>query len=105
MRKKITIINFNSLSRNHGSDFLSAFPSLAVTAHPHEISDHCPITLKSLNADYGPPPFKLFNSWLLKDGFDSTVKEAWEKFSRYGYPDAYLANKLKFLKDEIKQWK
>lgn len=62
------------------TNFVAAFPSLVVTAHPRELSDHCPVTLITAFADYGPPPFKLFNSWLLQDGFDVTVKKAWEDF-------------------------
>ncbi|KAI3751226.1 hypothetical protein L2E82_22274 [Cichorium intybus] len=87
------------------SNFLATFPSLVVTAHPRYLSDHCPVTLTSCQSDYGPPPFKLFNSWILKDGFDYTVKEAWENFVGFGTPDAYLANKLKNLKMKIKQWR
>lgn len=87
------------------SNFLTAFPSLVGTAHPRELSDHNPVTLSSRATDYGPRPFKLFNSWLLKEGFDCTVKDAWERFVRCGNPDAYLAAKLKNLKDEIKKWK
>lgn len=34
--------------------------------------------------------------------FDLTVKKAWAEFHGYGNPDAYLAAKLRFLKNEIK---
>lgn len=44
------------------SNFLSCFPSSVVNAHPREISDHYPVILNSPSDDYGPPPFKLFNS-------------------------------------------
>lgn len=55
------------------ADFLNAFPSTA-----RELLDHSPITLISHHIDFGPPPFKLFNSWILKTGFDNTVHMAWE---------------------------
>lgn len=62
------------------ANFLIAFLSLVVSAHLWELFDHSPVTLSFRATDYGPHPFKLFNSWLLKDGFDNTIKEAWENF-------------------------
>lgn len=62
-------------------------------------------TLITTSADYRPPPFKLFNSWLPKDGFDDTVKKAWEDFRGYSNPDAYLAAKIRLLKNAIKSRK
>ncbi|KAL7613546.1 hypothetical protein Lser_V15G09274 [Lactuca serriola] len=86
-------------------DYLQMFPLSHVTAHPRELSDHSPVTLLSKEADFGPIPFKLFNSWLYKDGFDHLVSDAWSCFSGYGAPDAYLAAKLRFLKGKIKNWR
>lgn len=85
--------------------YLSSFPLSAVTAHPWELSDHSPITLISAVSDFGPVPFKLFNFWPLRDGFDQLVEEAWNKFGGYGTPDAYLATKFIFLKESIKKWR
>ncbi|XP_023741470.1 uncharacterized protein LOC111889557 [Lactuca sativa] len=85
-------------------NFLSSFSSFAVTVHARELSDHIPITLISKASDYGPPPFKMFNSWMMKYGFDSTIKNVWSSFVGYGNPDAYLAAKLRYLKIEIKKW-
>ncbi|XP_023733832.1 uncharacterized protein LOC111881667 [Lactuca sativa] len=87
------------------SGYLNSFPLSAVTAHPRELSDHSPITLQSVVADFGPIPFKLFNSWILKEGFDKLVIDTWSRFVGYGTPDAYLAAKLKFLKNVIRKWR
>ncbi|XP_023764125.1 uncharacterized protein LOC111912612 [Lactuca sativa] len=87
------------------SGYLNSFPLSAVTAHPRELSDHSPITLQSAVADFGPIPFKLFNSWILKEGFDQLVIDTWSRFVGYGTPDAYLAAKLKFLKNAIRKWR
>nr|KAJ0191688.1 hypothetical protein LSAT_V11C800406980 [Lactuca sativa] len=86
-------------------NYLQMFPLSHVTAHPREISDHSPITLLSSEADFGPIPFKLFNSWLYKEGFDQLVSDAWYCFRGFGTPDAYLAAKFRFLKDKIKKWR
>lgn len=86
-------------------NYLSSFPLSAVTAHPRELSNHSPITLICTDSDFGLIPFKLFNFWLLKDGFDQIVKDAWNQFVGYGTPDAYLVAKFGFLKESIKKWR
>nr|KAJ0196777.1 hypothetical protein LSAT_V11C700381330 [Lactuca sativa] len=87
------------------SGYLNSFPLSAVTAHSRELSDHSPITIQSAVADIGPIPFKLFNSWMFKEGFDKLVIDSWSRFVGYGNPDAYLAAKLKFLKNVIRKWR
>lgn len=85
--------------------FLNSFSRAVVTALPRELSDHCPVTLISQWDDFGPRPFKFFNSWLLKDGIQETVTRAWGHFKGYGNPDRYLLAKLKFLKVGIRKWR
>lgn len=50
--------------------FLSIFPHASVTALPKEVSDYCPILLSTSRKDFGPSPFRFFNSWMLRDGFE-----------------------------------
>nr|KAJ0203968.1 hypothetical protein LSAT_V11C500292530 [Lactuca sativa] len=87
------------------NNFINLFPSSSATALPRELSDHCPIILQTTLPDFGKPPFRLFNSWLGKEGFDDIVKKAWEEFRGFGTPDMFLKAKLKFLKNEIKKWR
>lgn len=87
------------------SSYLNSFPFSAVIAHPRELSDHSPITLQSAVSDFGPIPFKLFNSWLFREGFDQIVSDAWNQFMGFGTSDAYFAAKLRFLKNSIKKWR
>lgn len=86
-------------------DFLDISPTATVIALPRELSDHCPILLSSSIPDFGPPPFRLFNSWLLRDGFEKAFITCWNKFRGYGTPDQYLLAKLKFVKQGIKRWR
>nr|GFA02235.1 RNA-directed DNA polymerase, eukaryota, reverse transcriptase zinc-binding domain protein [Tanacetum cinerariifolium] len=51
---------------------------IKVTAIERLWSDHSHIRLHSKKADFGPSPFKLYNSWLSKDGFDDIVKSTWD---------------------------
>nr|GFA92558.1 RNA-directed DNA polymerase, eukaryota, reverse transcriptase zinc-binding domain protein [Tanacetum cinerariifolium] len=48
-------------------------PDIKVTAIERLWFDHSPILLHSKKADFGPSPFKLYNSWLSRDGFDDIV--------------------------------
>lgn len=61
--------------------------------------------MKTNVVDYGPPPFCFFNSWLLQDGIDDIIKNAIESYSGGGLPYAYLAGKLKAVKQAIKKWR
>ncbi|GJY10368.1 hypothetical protein Tco_0378553 [Tanacetum coccineum] len=51
-------------------------------------SDHNPILLHIDKTDFGPTPFKLYNSWLLRDGFDNLNKEMSFKY-RLAMPVEY----------------
>lgn len=86
-------------------DFLGIAPKTFVTALPRELSDHSPILLSTNSPDFGPPPFKLFNSWLLRDGFKKAFITRWNNFTGYGTPDQYLAAKLRHVKDALRKWR
>lgn len=52
-----------------------------------------------------PRPFKLYNSWMLKDGFEEVIRKACYEFVGFETPDAYLPNKLKHVKKAIRCWR
>lgn len=86
------------------SRFFEKFPTAFSVALPKELSDHSPVVLQTDTEDFGPPPFKLFNSWMLRDGFNRLVVKSWDSYRGFGAADSYLANKLRYLKGEIKKW-
>nr|GEW00408.1 RNA-directed DNA polymerase, eukaryota [Tanacetum cinerariifolium] len=55
--------------------------------------------------NYGPVPFKIFHSWMQRDGFKKVIKTAYEECSQ-GYSNQCLTfhEKLKFIKQKIKAW-
>ncbi|GJZ46699.1 RNA-directed DNA polymerase, eukaryota, reverse transcriptase zinc-binding domain protein [Tanacetum coccineum] len=81
-------------------DVTIRLPDVRITALDRLWSDHNPILLHIDKTDFGPSPFKLYNSWLLRDSFDNLIKEEWELL------DSKLKCHEKFcrLKDKIKQW-
>nr|GEU71853.1 RNA-directed DNA polymerase, eukaryota, reverse transcriptase zinc-binding domain protein [Tanacetum cinerariifolium] len=50
--------------------------------------------------DFGPSPFKLYNSWLLRDGFDEFIKLEWDVIG----PNVKCHDKFQILKTKIRQW-
>ncbi|GJU68944.1 RNA-directed DNA polymerase, eukaryota, reverse transcriptase zinc-binding domain protein [Tanacetum coccineum] len=58
-------------------DILDALPDIRITALDRLWSDHTPILLHVSKSDFGPSPFKIYNSWLLRDDFDEAIKSAW----------------------------
>ncbi|GJW02345.1 cytochrome P450 [Tanacetum coccineum] len=113
------------------NNFLSTWPNSFVTVLLRDLSDHCPIILKTQVGDYGPIPFKFFNSWLLDKELSNIVTHSWSYTTQpYNFttqplpfdpppipPNTYrpnithschfhsLKNKLKTLKSNIRLWR
>ncbi|GJQ98498.1 putative RNA-directed DNA polymerase [Tanacetum coccineum] len=81
-------------------DVTIRLPDVRITALDRLWSDHNPILLHIDKTDFGPTPFKLYNSWLLRDGFDNLIKEEWELLDS----NLKCHEKFRRLKDKIKQW-
>ncbi|KAL4585389.1 hypothetical protein LXL04_010008 [Taraxacum kok-saghyz] len=86
-----------------------ALPNIRATVLPRLHSDHCPILISAKGVDFGPRPFRFFNSWLLESSLDEVVKAGWIVDLSSGYfsslsPLAIVAGKLKHTKEKIKQW-
>ncbi|GKE16513.1 RNA-directed DNA polymerase, eukaryota [Tanacetum coccineum] len=81
------------------------FPSLSVTCLDKHLSDHRPILLRELKVDYGPTPFRFFNSWTSRIGFDCMIEEAWKSYAGSDSNSMIkLKRKLQALKSCIKSW-
>lgn len=70
-------------------------------------SDHRLILLTQNLRDFGPIPFKLFNSWMDQPGFEELVRNKWSTLADVFVPKVgkKFATKLKSLKNEIKVWR
>lgn len=84
---------------------LDVFPNLNVLALDKGASDHRPLLLQDSRCDYGAIPFRFFHSWMDCDDFEGVVETSWN--SAYAgdlNPMIIVKNKLKRLKDAIKDW-
>ncbi|PWA63175.1 cytochrome P450 [Artemisia annua] len=85
---------------------IDKWPNSNIIALPREFSDHTPILLSNSVADFGPIPFKFFNSWLLHPDFSTIVQTCWANMSiDQVHPGVYFKHKLQCLKVELKQWR
>ncbi|GJU02309.1 reverse transcriptase domain-containing protein [Tanacetum coccineum] len=87
-------------------EVLEILPDIRITALDRLWSDHTPILFHILKCDIGSIPFKLYNSWLSRDGFDDIIKAAWSFLENNNNDGRILKSHEKFwsLKASIKQW-
>ncbi|GJR36521.1 RNA-directed DNA polymerase, eukaryota, reverse transcriptase zinc-binding domain protein [Tanacetum coccineum] len=85
-------------------DVIDLLSYIRITALDRIWSDHNPILLHVEKIDFGPFPFKLYNSWLLRDGFDDLIKSEWDSLdsNNSGFPIKCHA-KFRILKAKIRQ--
>ncbi|XP_021990938.1 uncharacterized protein LOC110887669 [Helianthus annuus] len=90
--RKFTYLANNKLSRIDRIfvdwTFYNKWPNAEYRVLDRDGSDHFPLLLKIGSSNFGAKPFKFFNSWLEREGFDDVVKNALENFSFTGAPDS-----------------
>nr|GFB01859.1 RNA-directed DNA polymerase, eukaryota, reverse transcriptase zinc-binding domain protein [Tanacetum cinerariifolium] len=85
-------------------DVTTSYPDLKAIVLDKLWSDHNPILLHVDKTDFGPIPFKLYNSWIQTEGFDAMIKKTNEEFPLLNQGHLSLKYKLKFFKMKIKEW-
>jgi hypothetical protein len=78
-----------------------ANPSLWVLSRT--VSDHFPLVVRYNCVDWGPRPFRLNNHWLLHKDFQELVEGFWRNSNFTGWMAYVLKEKLKGLKNHIKE--
>ncbi|GKV03082.1 hypothetical protein SLEP1_g15450 [Rubroshorea leprosula] len=68
------------------------------------LSDHCPVLLRDFNINWGPKPFKCFNSWINKPGFHELVIDTWRTAEVQGWKGYCVKEKIKSVKKRLKEW-
>ncbi|GKD67283.1 RNA-directed DNA polymerase, eukaryota [Tanacetum coccineum] len=81
------------------------FPSITAVCLDRHLSDHRPIFLNEIHADFGPTPFRFYHSWLEREGFDTVVTQAWQSFTHNDSNRIIrFKKKLQGLKQIIRVW-
>jgi len=71
---------------------------------PRDVSDHCPLILRSGGWDWGPKHFRFNNYWLRNQNFKEVVEGAWRGNNVDGWMGFVLKEKLKRVKEVIREW-
>nr|GEX84744.1 RNA-directed DNA polymerase, eukaryota [Tanacetum cinerariifolium] len=83
----------------------NSFPHVSAICLDRKLSDHRPILLRELDIDYDAFPFRVFQSWFLKFGFDDMVEQAWSSMNINDSNHLIrFKKKLQSLKARIKEW-
>ncbi|XP_021986406.1 uncharacterized protein LOC110882777 [Helianthus annuus] len=102
---------FNPAAARDFNDFIEdaglheLWPSAEYRVLPKGLPDHCPVVLKTFSTNFGPKPFRFFNSWLDRGDFEDVILKANSDFQGYGLPDLMLLQKFKFFRSRINDWK
>ncbi|PWA61623.1 RNA-directed DNA polymerase, eukaryota [Artemisia annua] len=87
------------------SSFFNKWPEACLRTLPSLHSDHCPLLRSTVSKNFGPRPFRIFNSWLSKVGFEEIVCSAASLDNVGDPPDIFLSKKFRRIRDSIKKWK
>ncbi|XP_035831953.1 uncharacterized protein LOC118480996 [Helianthus annuus] len=86
--------------------FFNSWPEARVEALSSFLSDHCPIILSSVAKNFGPKPFRVFDSWIGLACFEEEVVGAIKGSDDVtGPPDVVLMKKLGILRQRLKLWR
>ncbi|KAL6521526.1 hypothetical protein OROGR_018095 [Orobanche gracilis] len=69
-----------------------------------EHSDHAPLCLSLIDTNFGPKPFRWFDSWFDRPGCEDVVKSALLGWNNVEPPDVNLINKLGVLRAKLRGW-
>ncbi|PWA36625.1 RNA-directed DNA polymerase, eukaryota, Reverse transcriptase zinc-binding domain protein [Artemisia annua] len=85
-------------------EFFNHWPLACLRALKREYSDHCPLLLSLNDTNFGPKPFRWFNSWLGREGCEEVIIRALDGCDFHGAPDLVIKSKLRYLKEVLKTW-
>ncbi|MCH80340.1 cysteine-rich receptor-like protein kinase [Trifolium medium] len=85
-------------------EWCQLWPNCLQIALARGLFDHCPIMLSINEENWGPKPFGMLKCWSEMPGYNAFVKEKWDSFSVYGWGGYVLKEKLKLMKQSLKEW-
>ncbi|XP_076947995.1 uncharacterized protein LOC143620116 [Bidens hawaiensis] len=86
------------------SNFISKWPNACLRAFPRERSDHAPLVLSLVDTNFGPKPFRWFNSWGDKADCEDVVGKILRNCAVSGPSDVILMKKFRLLREKLKKW-
>nr|GEU76869.1 cysteine-rich receptor-like protein kinase [Tanacetum cinerariifolium] len=87
------------------SHFVDLWPNSHALALAREFSDHTPIILCNSTTDFGPVPFKFYNSWIELNDLKPIVQASWTTTRPRSSMLVTFKVKLQSLKVKLKDWR
>ncbi|GJU35577.1 ribonuclease H-like domain-containing protein [Tanacetum coccineum] len=87
------------------SHFVDLWPNSHALALVREFSDHSPIILCNSTTDFGPVPFKFYNSWIGLNDLKPIVQASWTTTRPRSSMLVTFKVKLQSLKVKLKDWR
>ncbi|XP_043696682.1 uncharacterized protein LOC122647323 [Telopea speciosissima] len=86
--------------------WMDTLRSSEATFLPPGLSDHSPTVISILDSvTFGPKPFRFFEAWIGREGFDEVVLNGWNRPVNSNLnPILRFAAHLKNVKTELKKW-
>ncbi|XP_071739524.1 uncharacterized protein [Rutidosis leptorrhynchoides] len=110
MWKRFTRVSDNGMKLSKldrflvSKNFLQSWGDLSVVALDRNTSDHCPIVLSDKNINFGPKPFKVFDTWFKNKDIEKIIIDAWNKQVTSTRDDVIFRNKMKNVKEALRSW-
>ncbi|XP_021991093.1 uncharacterized protein LOC110887835 [Helianthus annuus] len=87
-------------------NFFHKWPEACLRGLSFKHSDHCPLVLTIVNKNFGAKPFRVFNSWMRKVGFQETAERVVDLQEVSSGPvDIKLMRKFGAIRNALKFWR
>ncbi|XP_071727981.1 uncharacterized protein [Rutidosis leptorrhynchoides] len=83
-------------------NFIQTWGDIYVIALDLNTSDHCPMVLRDKNTDFGPKPFRIFDSWFKNKEVEKIIVQAWSLPVTGSRGDFLFRNRLKNFKEALR---
>ena len=99
-------VNFSKIDRVLVcQNFFNRWSQAVLRALPREKSDHCPLLLSLVDTNFGPKPFRWYNSWLERDGCEALIINVLDNEVYEGSPGCVITSKFKACREALKSWR
>ncbi|PWA79287.1 RNA-directed DNA polymerase, eukaryota [Artemisia annua] len=85
-------------------NIFNKWPNACVRALNREFSDHAPLFLSLCDTNFGPKPFRWFDSWIDRQVCEDIVNSVLVGWRNHGPADINLMRKLKDLRMKLNRW-
>ncbi|KAK9063215.1 hypothetical protein SSX86_017085 [Deinandra increscens subsp. villosa] len=80
------------------------WPNAYVRVLNRNLSDHSPLVFSIVDTNFGPKPFRMFDSWLDRPGSSELINSVLESWVEHGPADINLLRKLAYLRSRLRDW-